>query len=229
MAILTPADLPAGPPLDNVTQKKCVDEGKAPDITLLEPGDIILYAPMEPTGFQKTIQSVTSRQPYLPASAAEWTHAAVSAGGDTIIEAVTRTGVQKASIFDDCFDFKIQVRRAKGFSELERMRIALIAACAIKQKYDYYAAAMIYAKTRWPERFEKFPLPSTSRIICSQLVSTSYMEAAVASNRPPDVWPEKVVIGGKEQAVKNMDITPAHLSCASTFSDVTIGWRPLLK
>lgn len=229
MVILSPKDLPAGPPLDNVFHKKCVKKGKAPDITLLEPGDIILYAPVKPKGFQKTIQKVNRRQLCLPPSAAEWTHAAISAGGDIIIEAVTKTGVRKASIFDKCFESKIQVRRANGFSELDRMRIALIAATNIKQKYAYYTAAMIYAKTRWPERFEKFPLLSTSRTICSQLVSTSYMEAAVASNRPPDVWPGKVVIGGKEQAIKNMDITPAHLSCAPTFSDVTIGWRPLVK
>lgn len=229
MAILSPEDLPAGPPLDNVTQKKCVKKGKAPDITLLEPGDIILYAPVKPKGFQKTIQKVNRRQLGLPPSAAEWTHAAISAGGDIIIEAVTKQGVRRASIFDKCFDFKIQVRRANVFSELDRMRIALIAATNIKQRYDYYSALMIYMKTKWPDKFENFPHLPSSRTICSRLVSTSYMEAAVASNKSQDVWPVNLVGLGRVKGVDNMDITPAHLSCAPTFSDVTIGWRPILK
>ncbi|MGY8607365.1 hypothetical protein ACTVH1_17005 [Gluconobacter cerinus] len=224
MAILSPEDLPAGPPLDKVNQKNCVEKGRAPDITLLEAGDIILYAPLKPNYCQKIIQKINGLQPCLPASAGEWTHAAISAGGDTIIEAVTRMGVRKASIFDDCFKYKILVRRANGLTKLERMNIALIAATNIEQRYDYYSALMIYMKTKWPGKFESFPHLLSSRTICSGLVATSFLDVTGL-----DIWPEEVVGGVKVKGVDTMNITPAHLSCAPTFSDVTIGWRPLVK
>lgn len=143
MYVLSPRDIATGEPVDWDNVGPCQNLGKVPDVSLIEPGDVILFAPLRPAAHQKLIKWVQS---LASQSSSEWTHAAIAFDKDRIVEAITRNGVCCGSLFDSCADYKIKIRRPTNLSPIERMRFAMEAMSNISKSYSLLRALSIFTK-----------------------------------------------------------------------------------
>lgn len=208
MPYLSPNDAPTGEAVDWDTSDACLSLGKAPDVGLIEPGDVILFAPIKPAFHQRAIMRAQRTMP----AASQWTHAAVAFDRNRIVEAVVKGGVVCGDLFNSCADYKILVRRPSELTEVERMRFVIEAMSNITTPYNIgYAIRIALARTAW-RRARSNAFRGGRDIVCSQFISNAYARSA-----DRQLCPDRIA-----------DVTPAHIALTSKLFDVEIGWRPLL-
>lgn len=183
--------------------------GKAPDVSVLEPGDVVLFSPYQPKPHQSAIIELQKKS--FAAPHARWTHVSIVFDRERIVEAVTPR-VSCSTIYSQVVHGKLRVRRAIGLTTRERYRIAIEAMSSIGRRYSVgHAVGMglkgLLSSYILPKRFQ----PHEKAIICSQLFTDSYVTVT-----------GKSVVPGKLS-----DITPADISWTSSLQDVPLGWVPL--
>jgi len=210
MTILSPNDSPTGLPVNWDTSAACVKLGMAPDVDLIEPGDIILFAPIKPALHQK---GIISAQKGLPLNSVRWTHAAIAFDRNRIVEAVVKGGVMCGNLFDSCGNHYIKIRRPVGLTQVERMRFAMEALSNISTKYSLLYAAKIGLSRRFKNISHDNLFRGEKDVVCSQFISNAFVKATDS----------KLV---KSQL---FNVTPAHIDNTNVLQDVSIGWRPLVQ
>lgn len=210
MTILSPNDSPTGLPVNWDTSAACVKLRMAPNVDLIEPGDIILFAPIKPALHQK---GIISAQKGLPSNSVRWTHAAIAFDRNRIVEAVVKGGVMCGNLFDSCGDHYIKIRRPVGLDKVERMRFAMEALSNISTKYSLLYAAKIGLSRKLPNIFPDNLFPREKDVVCSQFISNAFVKAA----------------NSKLIEDRLFNVTPAHIDSTNVLQDVSIGWRPLVQ
>lgn len=138
-----------------------------------------------------------------------YTHAAVYVGYDGLFcEALPQGGVQFSSLDEKIADTCILALRAKGLTTADRQRVARGAADYRNTRYGWeqFLKALLPSLIR--RLRERVDSDTASALIGSTLCSRALLRAGVAV-LPPD--------GGL--------VTPAWLSSAPQFEDVSLEWR----
>jgi hypothetical protein len=185
--------------------------GFVPDVTFLQPGDLILsYS----RSFDLTGNLIVRAQSQagFTEEHSRWTHAAVFLYEDFIVEAVPEAGVISRTLYEDIPGSVLRVRRRPNLDVVERYQIAL---CALrKQGMRYSRVAALRAGWRasnglWNATW--YPWVGRA-IICSNILSDAFVEITRSSLRGCPV----------AEAV-----FPAHLSATDDLDDVTVPWLRL--
>lgn len=181
------------------------------DLTALEPGDLFLFRPVDPTS-DSISQRITQAQSDggLHKRHAQWTHAAVYLGdGQSICEANFKVpgqenGVTLRSAFDYCDGtYAIRARRPKNMTPQQRLRIAIGALTNLGKSYSFWQIVK-FARAATEEGFWKSlgrgPQRPPQAFVCSTLYQDAYNFAFQGN---------AVRLGAL--------CTPAHLSASNDF------------
>jgi hypothetical protein len=195
--------------------------GRILDLTHLEPGDLLLTRPADPStdAVSRGIMAAQERGGFH-ARHAQWTHAAVYLGDDEhVCEANFkfpgyRDDVEIRSAFVYC-DGKhaIRARRPKNMTQKQRLRIAIGALTNLGRRYSYtqiltFGIAAISGRGFWNSADRKSRI-KTQALVCSTLYQDAYNFAF------------------KGNTVRMGSLcTPAHLSASADFEpdDISISW-----
>jgi len=183
--------------------------GKIPDVTCLEPGDLVLCEPVGADRVASAIQAV-QRRSFSPIHA-RWTHVAIIFDKERWIEALTRA-VSCGSVFDRCHNHHLRFRRATGLPLDVRTAVALQAMTYLRARYTLGQAGFLGLKAFLPNVVRSQFRPHQKAIICSQLFADAFAEKTGGPAAPPHI----------------ADIMPAHLSRSEVFEDIPVSWRPLI-
>jgi cell wall-associated NlpC family hydrolase len=183
------------------------------DLTALEPGDLLLFRPIDPTSDKISLRIFEAQNKILPARHAQWTHAAVYLGDDEhICEANFKVpgvpnGVNVRSAFC-CCDGKhaIRARRPRNMDAKSRLRIAIGALTNLGSRYSFeqilaFSTAVRGTGAFW-KSFQRVPRSQTQAFVCSTLYQDAYNFAFQGSG---------IRLGTRS--------TPAHLSASGDFED----------
>jgi hypothetical protein len=174
--------------------------GRILDTSRLEPGDLLLFRPIEPET-DSISQQITEAQTNsgLAARHTQWTHAAVYLGdGQSICEANIKmpdrpNGVVMRSVFDYCDGTSaIRARRPTNMNPQQRLRIAIGALTNLGKSYSYNQIARfaVAASRQGPLTWVKGLFGNSSRVrpppqtfVCSTL----YQDALTYASRGTSV------------------------------------------
>jgi hypothetical protein len=177
----------------------------------LMPGDVLLFAALEPDPIGRLIE----RQQLLwgeEPEHARFTHAALYIGLDHLIcEAVPLGGVRYSTLDSRLDHFCCLVRRWPGLKPTQSERIALEAAGCLGWKYDW--------KGLWKAFRTHGPLldgPGADRLVCSRLCDRAITRALLS---------ERFGCDDPVFHSKSPFPTPATLSRTPKLVDVETGWR----
>lgn len=180
---------------------------KAPNVELLEAGDVLLFSPLKPNFVQRLIQR---SQGGYPLQDARWTHVSVIFDRERLVEAVTPR-VRCGTVYDQATSGLIRARRAVGLSPGDRLRVAVEVLSELGSGYSRAYAFSIGWGNLLPSRRQRSFKPHPRAVICSQLFSDAFARATGQS-----------IVPGKLSK-----IVPADLSRTSMLQDVQFGWVPL--
>ena len=196
--------------------------GRILDTSDLLPGDLVLTRAIKSDSISYQIIKAQMNGG-LPTRHAQWTHVAVYLGdGDHICEANFKErgfswGVNIRSIHDYCSgDFAIRVRRPSGFSDQQRIGVAIGAMVSIGKGYNFrellsFRSAALRGKGFWQGNVRQRINPKA--LVCSTLYQDAYNFAS------------------KGMSVRMGSLcTPAHLSASQDFDavDPIISWLTIL-
>ncbi|HLH90996.1 MAG TPA: hypothetical protein VKX28_21300 [Xanthobacteraceae bacterium] len=187
--------------------------GRIVDLTPLEPGDLLLFRPVDPRSDKLSLRIIEAQGKILPARHAQWTHAAVYLGDDEhICEANFKVpgapnGVNVRSVFCYC-DGKhaIRARRPRNMDSKSRLRIAIGALTNLGSRYSFeqilaFSGAVRSTRGFW-KSFQRIPRSQTQAFVCSTLYQDAYNFAFQGAG---------IRLGTR--------CTPAHLSASGDFED----------
>jgi len=218
---LLPSIDPAGTVrIDRELPREAREWGRIVDLSALEPGDLLLFRPVDPTSDTISSRIIEAQRKILPERHAQWTHAAVYLGDDEhICEANFKVpgvanGVNVRSAFCYC-DGKhaIRARRPRNMDPKSRLRIAIGALTNLGSRYSFHQILVFSRATSssnlgfW-RSLQRLPSSLTQAFVCSTLYQDAYNFAFRG---------EGIRLGTRS--------TPAHLSASGDFEDV----EPLLK
>lgn len=203
-----------------------VEFGFLPNINNLKPGDLILTSCIEPSSPNKVMRLLQRRQ---TSTTSEWTHAAVYAGGWTVIEAVpfnkSGKGVRIGSLIEYVPNHRLRFRRPKILinketheAEIMGLKIALQAALRVpNSSYGHVKIAQVGITLLKGIRYQYDPKNEEDRnnILCSGLYSKC---VSIATGQ--FIQPEAFI-------TEDQPITPAMLAGASTMETLNVGWAKL--
>jgi hypothetical protein len=187
--------------------------GFYPDISALQPGDLILVHNLYGNITHKIIERVQARA--YQSEHSMWHHAAVYLGHfDDICEA-DLAGVCTNSLDRyACGKHLIRVRRGRDLDDNTRWRTAIRALTRLRQSCSYSTILDTgYLAIKRFKQYGPIKRSANSGLICSQLYSDAYQAATrtMLANR------------------KCNEVTPALLSSTKSLEDVPLTWRPLVK
>jgi hypothetical protein len=132
--------------IDRELPKECREWGRIIDLTSLDPGDLLLFRPVNPAAgsiSKKIMQAQLDGG--LHQRHAQWTHAAVYLGdGENVCEANFKVpgqpdGVCIRSAFAYCDgNHAIRARRPRNMTPQQRLRIAIGALTSIGKSYSFW-------------------------------------------------------------------------------------------
>jgi hypothetical protein len=182
--------------------------GFVPDIDGLLPGDLILYAQTD--AIAKAIQRAQVAAGFAEADA-QWSHAAVYLDQGYIAEAIPFGGVRQSSIYS-VPDGLLRFRRLSGLSDIDRYRIALRALSKLGRPYSVGGIPKLGLRM-FTGLWRRHATPDQKGIvICSQVYHDSVVE---------------ITRTFLQQCPVDAPVTPAHLSCSPSMTDISVGWRRL--
>jgi hypothetical protein len=184
--------------------------GYVPAIDALAPGDLILYGGTGKLG--QWIVVAQSKAGFANEDA-RWTHAAVYLDDGLLVEAVPQGGVVQRSIYDGIGDRPMRFRRMPDLPDTDRYRIALRALSQLGRRYSTFQIPSLRRRLL-KGLLNRAPGPDQKGIvICSQV----YHDAIVEITR-----------SYLQGCPVDAPVTPAHLSCSKSLTDLKVGWRRLL-
>ena len=189
--------------------------GFVPNFQLLLPGDLILMRFLEPdrqiSGLAQKVENAQLTAGFA-GDEARWTHAAVYAGEQNVIEAGVRWGVCVRSLYDYIPTHIFRVRRDNNLSGEQRLALVLHAMTMLGTKYAIRhvpTIAIRLASGLWNPASHSNLSPAC---ICSTVFSDAHFHAAGS----PLV----------EISRKNV-VTPAALSHTPSLTDVVVPWHKI--
>jgi hypothetical protein len=204
---------------DMALPRGILEAGYVPDISVLQPGDLILSALLSKFELVPSGISFAQGTGYSQRHS-RWTHVAVYLGNQFLICEATRKGVKLGSLLHTVLDSVVRVRR--GFNDgafLDResgWRTALFSVARLTEPYDYSHAgeigrlAMMTGLSEYRRKSPKNPERPDSTI-CSELFQDAYCRAT----------------GRLVQNQLSREVTPALLSASDMLEDVPCRWRKL--
>lgn len=175
------------------------------------PGDVLLYAAINPDMVGRTIAGVQRRAGFDDRDA-QWTHAAVYLFDDIVVEAVPGRGVVTRTIYEDVPHRLVRLRRPPQLDEAERYRIALRALRMLGAGYSH-GGIVAMAVGMWRGLWNRpMSLTDDRLVICSKVFHDAYIEERLAP------------LAGCQVGTP---ATPAHLSATPDLLDVKLGWLKL--
>ena len=191
-----------------------------PDVSQLQPGDLLLFAPLDPDRGQRFIAGFQMDRGAEPGHA-RFTHAAIYAGMDHIVcESVPVHGVRYASLERRLENNACLVRRWPGLTSEQSGTIAFQASKELGRKYGWPAAVLEKIKKGWGTRWDQ---DGEAGLVCSRLCDRSITTALIDLGFPGD---QVAIAKGSGEWV-----TPAVLSASEKLVDVAVKWagvRPVL-
>ncbi|MFN3262982.1 MAG: hypothetical protein ACE37J_20730 [Pikeienuella sp.] len=175
------------------------------DLSMLSPGDILLFDGVEPTKGGRAVKVIQSKS--FEETHARWSHAAIYISKGVIVEALPRGGVVERSISEYVPGYTIRALRIPDLSEAERFEIAFAALRKTKQYYSLVGAGFEFVRVTLNLQNSKYRIGRM--VFCSQICYASIIEGA-------GVFPEGCPIADV--------VYPAALSGSSTFESVKLRW-----
>ena len=178
--------------------------GKALDLKILKPGDLLLFSKVSPSLIDRSIVKAQS-QSFAPQHA-KWHPVAVSGGGVEICEA-TRAGVTACEYWHYMTGkHNIKLRRLKDCDAETRSLVAYYAAANVRTNYGYLNLLGLAKSLNSGNPWSKRSFYSTG-VTCSQLYFEACMRAGfLLANLPPE------------------HVCPAHLSLSKQMEDIPLEW-----
>jgi hypothetical protein len=211
---LDPGETTAAPqgPIIEQLPKRVRDFGYFPDLSQLQPGDLLLVCPVDRKLVAGEIQR--SQRGNHDEFDAQWMHAAAYLGDESIVE-LDRGGVHVNELSKYVPTHKMLFRRllssdGKPIEPLIGYKIAVAALKAFKTRYDTPLLPEIWFRTRALRRDYRVK-PKSREAICS----TFYDNAAVR------------VLGASAVSAKHSPYTPADLASSHRMMDVDVRWLKL--
>lgn len=189
------------------------DDGPFPDSSQFQPGDIVLFRPLNPDFLQKRIishQERFCRDWKCSDEHARYTHAAVYLGYDGLLCEAVWPRAQFSSIDEKIEDNCIRIRRVLSLTEQQRKELAEAAASLRNVRYGWKTLVELrFTKDTLKRRLPDVEDESEQRsLICSTLCSHALKRVGVCV-LPPD---QRITV-------------PAYLSLTGELSDVAVEWR----
>lgn len=198
-----------------------------PSTNLLLPGDVLLFAPHEPSFVQRGIAR-SQKRGRAEDEDSRFTHAALYLGLDHIVcEATLGTGVMY-SLLD--LDFRLDkycwiARRWPGLTLAQRQRILTMAArYYVGKPYNWRSALAEGMKRDSGANWEQ----EKRGLVCSRLCERSIVLALLEASR--DSGEDALDLPGDGYSFTENPrefVTPAVLSRTKRLVDVEVGWRSL--
>jgi hypothetical protein len=183
--------------------------GFVPNTDRLLPGDLILYAQTDAVA--AAIER-TQRSAGFAAEDSRWSHAAVYLDQGYLVEAVPFGGV-KQSVLHGVPDGLMRFRRIEGLSDIDRYRIALRALSRLGRSYSVGGIPKLGLRML-AGLWQRVAAPDQKGIvICSQVYHDSVVE---------------ITRTYLQQCPVDAAVTPAHLSCSPSLTDIDVGWLRLV-
>ncbi|MFG1359638.1 hypothetical protein [Xanthobacter pseudotagetidis] len=195
-----------------VAPLKCRDFGHVPDVTAMQPGDLVLFGAVKPTWNGRIVVDAQRRGGFAEQDC-QWSHVAVYLYDWYVVEALPWHGVIQRNILEYVPGFRMRIRRAPALAMEDRYRIALRALSMFGQGYSHLGIGLLYLdllRGLWSA--EK--VVSSPRInICSRVFHDAH--AAITRRQLRECPFDRVV-------------TPAHLSATPDLDDVEVGWAKII-
>ena len=183
-----------------------------PASDLLRPGDILLFAPLQPTFIEKIIQQQQLRWDALPEHA-RFTHAAIYVGLDHLIcESVPQGGVRYSTLDARLDHSCCVVRRWPGLTPEQGQRIAYRAVSHLGEPYGWGTILAQFLKLG-----SLLSEEAAEQMICSRLCDRAITRALIDHGFPV----QQVSLHSKPGTF----VTPAVLSLSPKLADVEVEWR----
>ena len=186
--------------------------GRYPDIGCLQPGDVLLFAPVHATAATNAIVAAQTHDGFT-AEDARWTHAAVYARRGTLIEAVMPR-VCITPLWHYVPTRLVRVRRVATPRDPATFgyRLALEMATRISEPYE---ASLLWRIPlyRWLRAARAAEQNPEGRVWCSQIIADSFAslkEGAIYQDGP--------------SLRRFPALSPAHLSNSTLLRDVVVPW-----
>jgi hypothetical protein len=200
--------------LDRVP-KAIRDTGAYPDISILQPGDLLLVSPVEPSVTARMI--IWAQRQVHDAEHAQWMHAALYLGENAVVE-IDGGGVRVSSLFKYVLTHRMLFRRVldaanQDIDPISGYRIALAALKQFRRRYAYenilvtaYDCLSLKANT------------GQLRSVRSQgsICSDFFNEVVFATTNRPAA------------PVVRLPLQPADLSASPLMRDLSVGWASLV-
>jgi hypothetical protein len=151
--------------------------GYYPDVSLWEPGDLLLFHAITPQGASSEIMKTLTAMGWGPEDAM-WYHAAAYVGEDCICEA-TRQGVKYHRLYSYVGpDHVIKVMRDKTLTPQQRYAIGIQMMARLHQNYDFLTAIALKIGSLtgggWRALTPQFRAQRRA-CVCSQLYADAYL------------------------------------------------------
>ena len=178
----------------------------------LLPGDVLLFAPVNPNPAQSAITEFQLRSG-SPSEHAYFTHAALYIDLDHLIcESVPFRGVRYSSLERNLQTNHLLVRRWPALEIRHRHAIAITAARLLEEPYGWKSLCLAALMERWGAKLDE---EAERGLICSRLCDRS-IAIALHNEGFEDV---------SFHSEAGKFVTPAVLSETPKLVDVEIGWR----
>ncbi len=181
--------------------------GRLPDVSVLLPGDLVLFRTKTATLVGKAIRTAQRRGGYSDAHA-RWTHAAMYIGDHAICEAVPFRGVRHTPFYSYLGSHVLRFRRPLGLTIDQRYRLAIDALTRIKKTYSLWRIMRLAQHSVAGFWRPQPTFVASPHLVCSQLYADAYL-AVTRTLVAPTNTPM---------------FTPAHLSISQRLEDVRVGW-----
>ena len=121
--------------------------GYYPDITLLQPGDLILVSPVKLSGIPKRIAATQETGGYAPEDA-RWTHAAVYMGARVGLCEATHRGVHASLLHEYVGKHLFRVRRDPTLDRDTRWEIVVNSLVRLNTPYSLRSVGTIFGRAK---------------------------------------------------------------------------------
>jgi hypothetical protein len=201
--------------------------GRIPNTTGWLPGDLLLTrVAKEPPESRFTRFIVAAQERQFKMEDARWSHAAVYAGDDHIVEAefdktaAARVGVIISHISNCVPEQIIRVRRDQRLTAANRDHIVARARSLVGEGYSLRRAFELWVNLQAEKHDIRIPHISSEPkyygtprggVVCSDIFAIAYGEATLRHAAP----------------AARRYVTPAALSHSRNFEDLPLCWRPL--
>ena len=181
--------------------------GYHPPLSQLEAGDLLLFAPKNPSAPSQLI--IDDQAKYFDEAHARSTHCAVYIRDGKIVERTPRSGTAQAYLHSYIPTHDILVRRNTSLTPGRQAHIAIIALAGKNSWYPFFELGTAI----WRQWIYSVPPPDHRNYeVCTGLFYRAFLEAT-----------GMVLEGCPADGV----IKPAHFSMTETLSDVDIPWMKL--